>query len=39
MGRSHNAMVAGAALLLDLNDSNASAVAAKAAVLAGPTVA
>lgn len=39
MRRSHNAVVAGATLLLDLHDSNASAVAAKAAILAGPAVA
>lgn len=39
MRRSCDAVVAGAALLLDLDDSNASAVAAKAAVLARPTVA
>lgn len=39
MRRSHDAVVAGAAVLLDLDDSNASAVAAKAAVLARPAVA
>lgn len=39
MRGSGDAVVAGAALLLDLDDANAGAVAAKAAVLARPAVA